>query len=465
MVVKSLLPALIESIPLLNKDLTRNVRTKVWVEAYGCSASMADSEMISGMLRSGGYELAESPDAGALSVIVTCSVKDATEHRMVSRIKALAKSGKPLVIAGCLPKADRQLVEALSPSASLIGPASIDKIVDVAESTISGLRQVILQDTGSDKINLPRVRLNQSVSVVEIASGCLSECTFCQTKLAKGLLRSYRIGDIVRQVKSDVAIGCSEVWLTSTDNGCYGRELGSDLVDLLSACCTIAGDFKIRLGMMNPMYLPRMLDRLVDLFAENDKLFKFIHIPVESGSDRILRLMKRGHSSETFLESVQAFRKRIPEMTVSTDIIVGFPTETDEDFEKTMELIDESQPDSINLSRYGARPGTESAKWKKGRVSSQIAKLRSGRLHILAGRVATKRNSLWKNWEGEVIVDEAGKNGYAQARNHAYKSVMVSGAGELALGDRRRVKVYDFSNFSLRAKIIPYSSSTLLRQG
>ena len=416
---------------------------------------MADSEMITGMLSTAGYDLATTQDEGSLSIIVTCSVKDASEHRMVSRIKSLAESGKPLIVAGCLPKADRARVEALSPSASLVGPAAIDRIANVAASTVSGTRQVFLEDTGIDKVNLPRIRLNSAVSIVEIASGCLSECTFCQTKLAKGMLRSYRIGDIVRQVESDVEAGCSEIWLTSTDNGCYGRDIGSDLVDLLSACCTVPGDFKVRLGMLNPMYLPRMIDRLISVFEENEKLFQFIHIPVESGSDRILRLMMRGHTSKTFLDSVRAFREKLPDMTIATDVIVGFPTESELDFERTVELVTESQPDVVNLSRYGARPGTESAKWKKGRISSSVAKQRSERLHTLAKEIARNRNSRWNNWEGDVIVDEIGKSGVAQGRNHAYKSVILPGGGGLAIGDRTRAKVYDFSNFSLRAKIIP----------
>jgi MiaB/RimO family radical SAM methylthiotransferase len=234
--------------------------------------------------------------------------------------------------------------------------------------------------------------------------------------------------------------------------------MGSDLVDLLSACCSVSGNFKIRLGMLNPMYLPGMIDRLVRVFQENENLFKFIHIPVESGSDRILRLMKRGHTSRTYLESVRALRAKIPDMTVATDVIVGFPTESEEDFERTMEVVAESQPDTVNLSRYGARPGTESARWKKGRISSQVAKQRSERLHLLAKEIATNRNSRWNNWEGEVIIDEIGKDGLAQGRNHAYKSVMFPGSRGLELGNHRRAKVYDFSNFSLRAKIIPWSS-------
>lgn len=449
----SLKPSVIETIPLLTRP-----KPKVWIEAYGCSASMADSEMISGMLKEAGYEIATKKSDSALNLIVTCSVKDTTEHKMMSRIRTMAKSGKPLVVAGCLPKADKAKIESTSPSASLIGPNSIDKAPDAVRSALSGNRLIALKDSQLDKVNIPRIRLNPVISIVEIANGCMSECTFCQTKIAKGWLRSYRIGDIVRQIKSDVQSGCKEVWLSSTDNGCYGRDIDSNLVDLLQACCSIEDNFKIRVGMMNPMYLPQILDRMVGLFYENDKLFKFLHIPVQSGSDRILRKMKRGHTSKTFVDAVRAFRDKIPEMTISTDIIVGFPSETEDDFKQTSDLLERSQPDIVNISRYAARPRTEASRWKEIKVSSQVSKARSEYLHTLTRRIARRRNSMWREWQGEIVIDEIGK--VIQGRNYAYKPVVITPSTanavdrQILLGDLVNVKIIDFSNFSLKASII-----------
>jgi threonylcarbamoyladenosine tRNA methylthiotransferase CDKAL1 len=449
----SLKPSIIETIPLLTKS-----KPKVWIEAYGCSASMADSEMIGGILKEAGYEIATKRSESALNLIVTCSVKDTTEHKMMSRIRTMVKSGKPLVVAGCLPKADKAKIESASSSASLIGPNSIDKAPDAVRSALSGDRLVALKDSQLDKVNIPRVRLNPVISIVEIANGCMSECTFCQTKIAKGWLRSYRIGDIVRQIKSDIKSGCKEVWLSSTDNGCYGRDIDSNLVDLLQACCSIEGNFKIRVGMMNPMYLPAILDRMVRLFCENDKLFKFLHVPVQSGSNRVLRKMKRGHTSKTFIDIVQAFRDRIPEMTISTDIIVGFPSETEDDFKQTIDLLERSEPDTVNISRYAARPKTEASGWKEMKVSSQVSKERSKYLHTLTRRIAKKRNSLWREWQGEIVIDETGK--VMQGRNYAYKPVVISSSTaniadrQILLGDMVNVKIFDFSNFSLKANVI-----------
>ncbi len=456
----SLKPPIIETIPLLRKS-----KPKVWIEAYGCSANMADSEMISGLLKEAGYEIATKKSEGALNLIVTCSVKDTTEHRMMSRIKNMTKSGKPLIVAGCLPKADRTKVEsATSSSASLLGPNCIDKAPDAVRLALLGGRLVALGDSPLDKVNIPRVRLNPLISIVEIASGCMSQCTFCQTKIAKGWLRSYRIGDIVRQIKSDIQSGCQEIWLSSTDNGCYGRDIDTNLVELLRACCSIEGSFKIRVGMMNPMYLPAILDKIVNLFYESDKLFKFLHIPVQSGSDRILKKMKRGHTSKIFMDAVEAFRDKIPEMTISTDIIVGFPSETEDDFKETIDLIERSQPDIVNISRYAARPGTQAYEWKGIRVDSQVSKKRSEYLHTLTRRIAKNRNSLWQGWQGDIVIDEIGE--VIQGRNYAYKPVIISPSSttrtttsnaadcQILLGDKVHVKIYDFSNFSLKAKII-----------
>jgi MiaB-like tRNA modifying enzyme len=445
MYVRSLKPKLIESI----KVIRREPKGKVWLEAYGCSASMADSEMIAGLLKGAGYEIAQSRKEGSLNLIVTCSVKDTTEHKMVHRIKQLSKTGKPLVIAGCMPKADRRLVESLNAGASLLGPQSLERSADVVESALSGNRLVALSDSRTEKVSLPRVRINPTVSIIEIASGCLSECTFCQTKMAKGELHSYRPGDIVRQVRQDVAEGCKEVWLTSTDSGCYGRDVDSDLAELLQACCEVGGDFKMRVGMLNPQYMPGMIGRMVDVYARNDKLFRFVHMPVQSGSEQILRKMKRGHTARVFADAVRAFRERMPDFTISTDIIVGFPGETEDDFEQTLDLLRETEPDVVNISRYSARPGTEAAR-SKGRIRSDIAKDRSRRATALARRTAKKRNSVWQGWEGEIIVDEIGK--VVQGRNYAYKPVVLEGAAEL--GAKMRVRVHDFSSFSLKARAI-----------
>jgi threonylcarbamoyladenosine tRNA methylthiotransferase CDKAL1 len=452
---------------ILHVNEEEKKKKKVWIEAYGCSASIADAEMIAGLLESSGYDIATHESDSSLNLIVTCSVKDATEHRMRYRINVLSKSQKPLIVAGCLPKADRNIVEQINPKASLLGPHSIDKAVESVKYTLLGRKKVILDDSISDKINIPRIRKNPTISIVEIASGCMSQCTFCQTKLAKGYLKSYRIGDICRQIQSDIHDGCKEIWLSSTDNGCYGKDKGSNLVELLRACTSVNGDYKIRVGMMNPMYLPNMMEDLLEVFLESDKLFKFVHIPIQSGSERILRLMKRGHTVKTFYDLVRRFRKAIPNMTIATDIIVGFPSETEYDFQETLSVIRNTKPDIVNSSKYSARRGTESAKYNK--IPDDIVKRRSSQLHCLIKQIALKRNSLWQNWTGDIVIDEHidyKRNILMQGRNYAYKPVILSSSSELCkntslyherfkIGNIIKVHIDGFSSHVLKGRVIP----------
>ncbi|MFB5621839.1 MAG: tRNA (N(6)-L-threonylcarbamoyladenosine(37)-C(2))-methylthiotransferase [Candidatus Nitrosomaritimum yanchengensis] len=418
---------------------------KIFVEAYGCSASFSDSEMISGLILNGGHTLVESPSESDLNVIVTCSVKDATANKMIHRIKSLTK--KPLVVAGCLPKAEKSTVEKFSENASMLGPNSLGKTLQVIDTTLKGGKQIALEDSDLSKVGLPKVRLNPVVGIVEIASGCMSECTFCQTKLSKGDLQSYRIGDIVRQVETEIQEGCKEVWLTSTDNGCYGFDIGTDLPSLIDTVAEIPYDFKVRVGMMNPMYMARIKDNLIESF-ENNKVYKFLHIPVQSGSNQVLNDMKRGHTADTFREIVSKVRSKFPDFTISTDVIVGFPSETERDFEMTVDLIKETRPDVVNLSKYSARPGTEAAEWEQIDVSE--VKRRSKIIFDLINQISFENNQKWIGWKGQVLFDEKTEEGI-KGRNLAYKSIFVS--DPVKIGQACDVEIIDATKHSLIGKI------------
>ena len=419
---------------------------KIWVEAYGCSASFSDSEMISGLIVNGGHTLADSSEESDLNLIVTCSVKDATAAKMVHRIKE--SNSKPLVVAGCLPKAEQQTVEKFAENASLLGPNSIGKTLQVIKSTLDGQKMIALDDTDITKIGLPKIRLNTAIGIVEIASGCMSECTFCQTKLSKGDLKSYRIGDIVRQVKTEISDGCNEVWLTSTDNGCYGLDIGSDLPELVNAVSEIDKQFFIRVGMMNPMYMPKIRDGLLKSF-ESNKVFKFLHVPVQSGSNKVLNDMKRGHTEKTFRDITNEFRKKFERFTISTDVIVGFPTETEEDFEDTLNLLENTKPDIVNLSKYSQRPGTSAAEMKQIDVTE--VKRRSKITYELINRISEKNNKNWIGWEGQVIFDEEHED-QIRGRNFAYKPIFVKEKPKI--GQISTVKIIDSTTHSLIGQIM-----------
>ena len=418
---------------------------KIFVEAYGCSASFADSEMISGLIVNGGHTLATDSSESDLNLIVTCSVKDTTANKMMHRIKSL--KAKPLIVAGCLPKAEQSNVEKFTENASLLGPNSLGKTLDVINSTLMGKKQIALEDSDLSKIGLPKVRLNSAVGIVEIASGCMSECTFCQTKLAKGDLSSYRLGDIVRQVQTEIKEGCKEVWLTSTDNGCYGFDIGTDLPTLVNAVSEIPEDFMVRVGMMNPMYMSRIKQELIESY-DNEKVFKFLHIPVQSGSNKVLNDMKRGHTSETFREIVKKTKDRFENFTISTDIIVGFPSETEEDFQKTLSLLDETKPDVVNLSKYSARPGTDAAELKQ--IDAAEIKRRSKIIFEQINKISLESNKKWIGWKGKVLFDENTEEGI-KGRNYAYKPISVQ--EKVNIGDSHIVEITDATRKRLIGKI------------
>jgi len=418
---------------------------KIFVEAYGCSASFADSEMISGLIQNGGHTLANNSTDSDLNIVVTCSVKDSTANKMMYRINSLKT--KPLIVAGCLPKAEKDTVEKFSENASLLGPNSLGKTLQVINSTLKGTKQIALEDSDLSKVGLPKVRLNPAVGIVEIANGCMSECTFCQTKISKGDLNSYRLGDIVRQVQTEINEGCKEVWLTSTDNGCYGFDIGTDLPSLINAVVDIPNEFMIRVGMMNPMYMPRIKEKLIESF-DNDKVFKFLHIPVQSGSDKVLHDMKRGHTAGTYREIVNKVKQRFSEFTISTDIIVGFPSETEEDFQKTVSLLDETKPDVVNLSKYSARPGTDAAELKQ--IDAAEVKRRSKIIFQQISKLSMESNRKWIGWKGKVLFDETTEEGI-KGRNFAYKPVFVD--GEIKIGQSYTVEIIDATVKRLVGKI------------
>ena len=226
-----------------------------------------------------------------------------------------------------------------------------------------------------------------------------------------------------------------EIWLTSTDNGCYGFDIGSSLPELVQSVVEVDKKFMVRVGMMNPMYLPRIKDSLLESFVSN-KVFKFLHVPVQSGSDKVLKDMKRLHTSKIFREVDESFRNRYDRFTIATDIIVGFPTENEEDFIKTVDLIKDTKPDIVNLSRYSARSGTKASQMKQIDVSE--IKRRSKIVFDLAKKISQERNEEWIGWEGEVLFDEISDK-ITKGRNFAYKQVITN--DQVELGQKVNVKI------------------------
>jgi len=226
----------------------------------------------------------------------------------------------------------------------------------------------------------------------------------------------------------------------------------SKLVGLMEQILSIPLDFKVRIGMMNPGNTIPALDKLIELY-KHPKMFKFLHVPVQAGNNEVLKAMNRRYSAEDFIKIVEAFRKEIPEITISTDIIVGFPSETEWQFEDSLNLIKKTRPDIVNISRYAARDGTIAAKMKQ--FSTNELKRRSKLMTDVFRKIAYENNKKWLNWEGKILIDDAGKDNSWIGRNDFYKPVIVK--GNFRLGDDIKVKINDFTTFDLRGKVEQFS--------
>jgi len=422
---------------------------RVHVKSFGCSANLADGEVIAGCLSEAGFELAEVPQNADILLYNTCAVKSPTENRIIDILRKVPKD-KQLIVTGCLPMINFKRLEREVNFDGVTGPAPGAKIVDVLSRVGSGEKVVSLGEVSESGLCLPRIPVNPVVSVIPINYGCLGECSYCCVHFARGRLRSSPVNDVIRRVRRDLVSGVKEFWLTSQDTACYGRDIGTSLADLLGRVCEVEGDFFVRLGMMNPNHVMGMLDELVETYKDR-KVFKFLHLPVQSGDDTVLKLMNRHYTVEDFKRIVQTFRKEIPRLTLSTDVICGFPGETREAFEQTKRLVDEAQPDVVNVSKFFSRPHTPAQKLSP--VPPRELNRRSREVAELSRRISFEKNRMWMDWDGPVLFDERGKGESWMGRNFAYKPIVVK-TYESLLGLLIHVRVVNVFSTYLEAKIL-----------
>lgn len=366
---------------------------KFYIETYGCTTNKFDSEALAGQLAGAGHELAENEEEADLVIVNTCTVINTTSQKILHRISEIKK---PLLVAGCMAQVQGRRVLKANPSAGLLGTFAVSKVCGAVERVMRGEHVMVTGRVDGDATALPCHHFDGEIVPVVIARGCLGECAYCITRLARGTLESFGIDGITEAVRKAAEAGAKEIRLTSQDNGVYGVDRGTDLAELLNAVTKVPGDFKVRVGMMNPAGVLKILPMLVEAFVPK-KIRRFAHIPVQSGSDKVLGEMKRDYRVADFEKVVGEFRKALPGISISTDIIVGYPTETYEDFLESVELVKRVRPEVLNITRYSPRPGTESAGLKN--LDSKLVKERS--------RVLTKvhRSFVQKNYEGKSSVD------------------------------------------------------------
>jgi threonylcarbamoyladenosine tRNA methylthiotransferase CDKAL1 len=422
---------------------------RVYVKSFGCSANLADGEVIAGCLSKVGFEVVDDPQDAEILLYNTCAVKSPTENRVIDILRKAPKD-KRLIVTGCLPLINFGRLKNEVEFDGVAGPAPGAKIVEILRRVAAGEKVVYLGGVSKPSLCLPRIPVNRIVSIVPINYGCLGNCSYCCVHFARGRLRSYLIDEIVERVKQDLDSGVKEVWLTSQDTACYGKDIGKSLAGLLRRICEIEGDFFVRVGMMNPDHVVGMLDELVEAY-KCGRVFKFLHLPVQSGDDEVLELMNRRYTVEDFKTVVQAFREEFPRLTLSTDVICGFPGESREAFEQTKKLVREVQPDIVNVSKFFSRPRTPAEKMVS--LPPKEVKMRSKEVAELSKKISFEKNRAWMNWEGTALFDEKGKGGSWMGRNFAYKPVVVKGGGSL-VGRFVQVRVVNAFSTYLEAELV-----------
>ena len=410
---------------------------KVYIDSYGCTFNKADGQIMAGVLNENNIDLVDNIDDADVIIVNTCYVKLPTENKIVYKIQQLQKNypDKKIIVGGCMVEIDPEKLESIGPNCSWIGPHQLNKTADVVTKTYCG---EIVREYGlskESKVCVPKVSDDSLIHIIQICEGCLGACTFCCTRFARGPLNSYPISDIVEEARIAIENGAREIQLTAQDTAAFGRDSGEKLSDLIKEVANLNGNFRVRVGMMHPKNILDDVDDIIDAI-KHPKVYDFIHLPIQSGSDKVLKEMRRGHSIDQYIDIVNRFKSEIPNLTLATDIIVGYPTETDDDFLKTVDLLNEVKPSLIHLSKYQHRKGAISSSLKE--IPHEKMKERSKFLSEIKSEITMKENEVLLNSSQNVLVLEEGSKGGFIAKTDSYIPVIIDNVN---LGDFVHVKI------------------------
>ncbi|MGC8675987.1 MAG: tRNA (N(6)-L-threonylcarbamoyladenosine(37)-C(2))-methylthiotransferase [Candidatus Micrarchaeia archaeon] len=432
------------------------IMARILIETYGCTLNQADSRIMGSILEKSGHSVEygtyTKASAGSYDFVIinTCTVKTPTEQKILNKIKSASNLGTRLIIAGCLASASPEAVERAAPNSSIINTRSLTKIASAIDIAASNKRALFEDKSLFDKM-LFYEPTNSAIAKIPVSEGCLSSCAFCETKFARGPLNSFSEELILKAAAASVTRGAKELEITAQDTGAYGLDKKTNIAELLGKIVQVEGDFMIRLGMLNPEHLHRYFDALIDVYR-NKKMYKFIHLPVQSGSNKVLKEMKRNYTVEEFMQYVKELRNKVKGISVETDMIVGYPTETQEDFEESLELIRSTKPEVTNVSKFGARPHAEASKLPQ--LANTEIKRRSIEMSRLVRIVQSEARQRFVGTKQEVLITEQNERSIT-GRTESYISVALAkpGAGDAAglLGSRMTVDIIDSTSACLIA--------------
>jgi threonylcarbamoyladenosine tRNA methylthiotransferase CDKAL1 len=406
---------------------------KFYLETFGCKFNQAESELIRKILRKE-FEEASEKEADFV-VLVTCGVVEKTERKIIKRAIKLKKRGKKIIFAGCLPLISPKICQKTADG--LVGPTNVLDLPKIAKKVLKEKKAKSLKQKPIDKAKLRCFVIpeNTCTAIIPISEGCLLYCSYCATKMAKGKLRSFDEREILKNLKIALRFGAKEIQLTSQDLAIYGLDKGKFLLpELLKKISNIEGNFRVRLGMMNPKFAKKIFKEILKIL-ENEKFYKFLHLPLESGSNEVLKAMNRGYKVEEFLKMAEAFKRKFKNSLLATDIIVGFPTETEKDFKKTISAIKKMKPEILHIFRYSKREGTVAAKLKD--FPDRIKKERSRILTRIWQEISKEKSKKYLGKKFQALITEKRGKTFL-ARLPSYKAVILK---EGNLGEFVKVKI------------------------
>ena len=429
---------------------------KLFIETLGCAMNVRDSEhMIAELNQKESYEITEDLKDADLIIINTCSVREKPVAKLFSEIGVFNKHKKPsakIGVTGCTASHLGEEIIKRAPSVDFVlGARNVSKITDVVDK-----KHAVEVSTDFDESTYAfgEYRSNPYKAMVNISIGCDKSCTFCIVPATRGEEISIPSDLIVQEIKKAVASGAKEVMLLGQNVNNYGRRFSAseercDFTQLLQKISKIEGLERIRFTSPHPLHMD---DAFIQEFASNPKICKQIHVPLQSGSTSILKEMKRGYTKENFLNRCEKIRTLCPEATISTDIIVGFPGETDQDFEDTMDVLEQVRFEQLFSFKYSPRPHTEAAEFEN-QVDSDVAGARLTRLQARHTEILDEIMDAQLGKIHKVYFDELKPNGRVSGRSDDGKLFFVEGSEEL-LGKIVDVKVTKTSRGALDGVLV-----------
>lgn len=430
---------------------------RYYIETYGCQMNVADSELMGGVLRDRGHERVDDPAEADVLIVNTCAIRDRAEQRVIGRIGQLNrhKLERPRVrlgVAGCVAKElGEQLLDRAAHVDFVVGPDSYRHLPGILERVDEGERVVHDRFNRSENYeDLEPFRLERASAWVTIMRGCDKFCSYCIVPFTRGREKCRSLDNVLDEVRRAVDRGALEVTLLGQNVNSY-RADGHDFPDLLAAVASIPGLERVRFTTSHPWDFTR---KLVDVIAGHDTLANHVHLPFQSGSDRILQAMKREHTAAWYLERIEMLREAIPDCALSTDVIVGFPGESEEDHEATFELMKKVRFNSAYVFLYSPRPHTPAAEIDEDLVPREVKVERLERINELQRGISTRYLLEKVGTTQDVLVQGEAKRGEGMLSGWTeHRETVVFSGGPAMIGKIAPVEVTGLSGITLHGEV------------